>query len=288
MSTDNQPGPGGDGLQFDREEPSAPATETAASDGPLTCAACNAPIRAYYYHVNGSTACASCKGALERSVGLGAGAAGSRTGRALLFGLGAAVAGAAIYYAVIALTGWEIGLVAILIGFMVGKAVRSGAAGRGGRKYQVMAAALTYFAVGLAYAPLTLKEMLSAGTAGDSAIVLDDSTDAAASTQDDSAGALAATADADSIAGASDGAEADDASAAYMGTGGIFLAIGMTFLFVFALPVLIVFGSLPSGLISGVIIGFGCWQAWQMTGAPQLSITGPHRIGDPPPVPAQG
>ena len=62
---------------------------------------------------------------------------------AAIFGLGAALAGAAIYYAVIAITHFEIGLVAILIGYMVGYAVRKGAGGRGGLRFQILAALLT-------------------------------------------------------------------------------------------------------------------------------------------------
>ena len=76
---------------------------------------------------------------------------------ALLFGLGAGIAGAIIYYAVIAITNFEIGIVAILIGYMVGYAVRKGAGGRGGRRFQVLAVALTYIAVGLAYTPIAMK-----------------------------------------------------------------------------------------------------------------------------------
>ena len=48
--------------------------------------------------------------------------------------------------------------------------------------------------------------------------------------------------------------------------------------FSLALPVLVVFGSLPGGLISGAIIGFGMQQAWKMTGGTPLLITGPYRI----------
>jgi hypothetical protein len=52
-----------------------------------------------------------------------------------VFGLGAGIVGAVIYYAVIAITNFEIGLVAILIGYMVGQAVRKGARGRGGLRF---------------------------------------------------------------------------------------------------------------------------------------------------------
>jgi hypothetical protein len=40
----------------------------------------------------------------------------------------------------------------------------------------------------------------------------------------------------------------------------------MIMLFVLALPVLSVFGSLPTSLIGGLIIGFGMQQAWKITG----------------------
>ena len=40
---------------------------------------------------------------------------------------------------------------------MVGWAIRKGTAGRGGRRFQILAAVLTYWAVGLAYTPLAFK-----------------------------------------------------------------------------------------------------------------------------------
>ena len=77
--------------------------------------------------------------------------------KATIFGLVAAILGAALYYAVIAITNFEIGIVAIAIGYMVGFAVRKGAGG-GGRRFQVIAVLLTYWAVGLAYMPLVLRD----------------------------------------------------------------------------------------------------------------------------------
>ena len=46
-----------------------------------------------------------------------------------------------------------------------------------------------------------------------------------------------------------------------------------------ALPVLVVFGSLPSGLISAFIIFIGMRQAWKMTGALVVRVAGPYRVG---------
>ena len=48
--------------------------------------------------------------------------------------------------------------------------------------------------------------------------------------------------------------------------------------FSLALPALVVFGSLPGGLLSALIIGIGMRQAWQMTGVPPMQISGPYRI----------
>ncbi|MND05768.1 hypothetical protein D3C83_267600 [compost metagenome] len=48
--------------------------------------------------------------------------------------------------------------------------------------------------------------------------------------------------------------------------------------FALILPVLVIIGSMPSGLISAAIIGFGMLQAWQLTGAPKLAFEGPFRL----------
>jgi len=138
------------------------------------------------------------------------------------------VAGAAIYYAVIAITHLEIGLVAILIGYMVGYAVRRGAGGRGGLRFQILAAVLTYGAVGLAYAPLIVMSALAEQRA----------------------------------------------------VHAIRVAIMIPLL-----PVLMVIGSMPSGIITALIIFFGIRQAMRMTAAPLLRISGPFRIGASPSAP---
>jgi hypothetical protein len=49
--------------------------------------------------------------------------------------------------------------------------------------------------------------------------------------------------------------------------------------FIAVLPVLMIVGSFPSGLISAFIIFIGMRQAWRMTGAPSLEILGPYRVG---------
>jgi hypothetical protein len=76
-----------------------------------------------------------------------------------------AVLGAATYGSFRAVSGFDVGLVALFVGFIVGKAVHLGARERGGVRYQLLAVALTYLAVGASYAPLV------AAQGGDASIV---------------------------------------------------------------------------------------------------------------------
>jgi hypothetical protein len=198
-----------------------------------------------YFDVNGQSACQSCRDQIAQHAETPRGWA--VLARASLFGMGAAILGAVLYYAVVAITNFEIGIVAIAIGYMVGYAVRRGTRGRGGRRFQVMAVILTYWAVGLAYTPIVFK----AGR---------EQNQQAAQTQANPP--------------ASEGVDA-------AGTSDVNLPLAITMLlgFSLALPVLVVIGSLPGGFISAAIIAFGMRQAWRMTAAPQVQIAGPYRIG---------
>ena len=71
--------------------------------------------------------------------------------RAVAFGLVGAVAGALIYGAFVGLTGISIGYLAILVAYLVAKAMTIGSHERGGRKYQITALVLTYLAVAAAH-----------------------------------------------------------------------------------------------------------------------------------------
>jgi len=68
------------------------------------------------------------------------------------------VAGCALYYGVLAITGWEVGLISILVGVMVGGAVKAGARRRGGWLYQGLAMFLTYTSIVFSYLPIIFKE----------------------------------------------------------------------------------------------------------------------------------
>jgi hypothetical protein len=131
-------------LQFDSAEPQgAPAA--------VACANCAAAIRDAYHMANQTVLCERCRRTLEREWQSGSGA--GRFGRALVLGAGGAALGALVYYAVLAITRLEIGLIAILVGWLVGRAVRKGSNERGGLKYQLLAVGLTYLAIVTTYIP---------------------------------------------------------------------------------------------------------------------------------------
>jgi hypothetical protein len=124
-------------LQFDTAHPGeAP---------PTACTSCSEPIRGVYHEANGNVVCSRCRGKLEVLLATTGGM--RRFRRAVGFGLGAAIGCAIAYGAFRAFSDWDFSLIAILVGFVVGKAVFVGAERRGGRRYQVLAALLTYFAI---------------------------------------------------------------------------------------------------------------------------------------------
>ena len=255
-------------LQFDRAIESGAPAAGAQSTPALSCSHCGQQITTSYYHVDGETVCADCKQAAEQADATQS--SGGAFLRSAIFGLGAAVAGAAIYYGVIALLGLEIGIVAILIGYMVGAAVRKGARGGGGRRYQILAVALTYFSVGLAYSPLAFKGFAE-GRAKAAASAESKTFVAPSDVAADSTAAVAPA--------------PRPIAAKRIGGGALLLAFGATFLFIFVLPVLAVMGSGASGIISVIIIGVGMRQAWRMTAGHTVTITGPHKVGGSPEEP---
>ncbi|HEX7939591.1 MAG TPA: hypothetical protein VF483_11440 [Gemmatimonadaceae bacterium] len=254
------PPEGGRPLQFEK-------VEGAHTPAGMTCAYCGSAIAASYYDVNGKHACLSCKMRAERASQPAEGWV--PFAKAFLFGGAACLLGAAIYYGVAALLNLEIGLVAILIGYLVGAGVRKGTQGVGGRRYQVLALVLTYFSIGLAYAPFALKDALNSKSTPPA--VATDSPKADSADVDPSA-AITPPPKSPKSAGALAGALA--------------LVFGGGILMVFALPILSIVGDLPGGLISAAIIGFGMRQAWRMTAARIVTITGPYRVGGSAPPPA--
>ena len=255
-------------LQFDTAK-RATTQPGAAAAGGATCAVCNALIATEYYEVNSQTVCSRCQQEVAKHAEVPAGF--GVFARALLYGFGAAILGAILYYAVVKITNFEIGIVAIAIGFMVGYAIRTATGNRGGLRYQLLAIGLTYWAVGMSFMPFVFEGIKEK--------------QAAAAKQLQSAPAQAATASAteptpDTTPTEEVKAETAQAAAGDKPVGplGFLIAIGALLALSLTLPVLAAFGSMPGGLISLAIVAFGMQQAWRMTGAPRLVITGPYRI----------
>ena len=141
--------PDEDKLQFQ-------TAEYAAADASPRCGLCKAEIGDTYYHLNGSAICKVC--AVQRQANPEP-PAGRAFGKSVLYGLGAALAGSALYGIVLLATGAEFALLSILIGIMVGKAMMRGSGGRGGRKFQIVAVLLTYGSITTGYMPVVVKGM---------------------------------------------------------------------------------------------------------------------------------
>ncbi|MGA3190140.1 MAG: hypothetical protein ABSF22_23785 [Bryobacteraceae bacterium] len=137
--------PSVDSLQFRRAQP----IHTEAPGATQSCAACKQPISGQYYQVRNQVICPSCAAKIE---------AGRQSPkplpifRAVIYGAAAALAGCLLYAAVLAM-GVQIGIVAIAVGWMVGKAIRHASYGLGGRPQQILAVALTYFAISTSVLP---------------------------------------------------------------------------------------------------------------------------------------
>jgi hypothetical protein len=247
----------------------------------MSCAMCSQSIQSVYYEAGGGVLCARCRGKLESSIG--SAGKGGRVLRASAFGLLAAVAGAIVYYAIRAATGYEIGIVAIFVGWGVGRAVFVGSGGRGGRGYQALAVGLTYMAMATTYVPLAREAVMEKKAAEHSATAPLDSTNIAV----DMTGAWVepSTASTDTTSAAAAAAPAaKPATAKKLGVGGFLLGMGALLALSVALPILVGLGS-P---ISILILVFGLLQAWRMNKRVQLSVSGPYRLGSAAPASESG
>src|SRR5688572_31930952 len=142
--------------QFEHMEPREGTAQS-------TCSGCQRSIPDVYFEAAGRVFCESCRDAFMASLSGGSGI--SRLAKALVFGLAAAAVSAVVWYGIVKLTGYELGIIAIAVGFAVGGAVRFGAEQRGGWAYQSIAVLLTYLAIGASYVPLVYESFLAQASA---------------------------------------------------------------------------------------------------------------------------
>ncbi len=134
-------------MQFDKVDLAAPGEARG-------CRICKRAIADEYFEIARAVICRSCATALSGSK------EGRGTfGRALLFGVGAALLGTIVWYAITKISGYEFGLLAIGVGLFVGVAVKRGGRGLGGWRYQALAMVLTYVSITAArYVPMLILE----------------------------------------------------------------------------------------------------------------------------------
>ena len=137
--------------------------------GTTPCAECRARIVDTYYEWGGKVICGTCRSRIATVIATPA--TGGFT-RAVGFGLAAATVGSAIYFALSALTGYDVAVAMIPAGFAIGKAVWFGSGRRGGRRYQWLAACLAYAAIASTYVPFVTSGFGDRAPAPASASVL--------------------------------------------------------------------------------------------------------------------
>jgi hypothetical protein len=221
-----------DTIQFDRaEQPGTPS-----------CSVCKRPLPDQYYVVNGHVVCENCRRGVEAEWTEGG---AGRLGRAIALGVLATIACSVAWYLVLKLTGSEFGILAIVVGFVVGGAVRKGSKGRGGWRYQALAIFLTYTAIVSSYVPYMIDEarQQSAAVATDSTALTKDS--AVATAKSSKANPLVLVV-------------------------AIILGIGL----LYALPFL----AGLQNILGLVIIGIALFEAWKLNVRSELSVSGPHRV----------
>jgi hypothetical protein len=265
MNPSSDPSPSED-LQFDK-------VSYKGGEAPQkgVCQQCRQPLPGSYFQVNGAVMCLNCKDQI--STFFQSQNASLRVGKALAFGIPTAALGAGIYYAISALTGYEFGLIAILIGWMVGAVVRKGSGYRGGLPYQIIAVLLTYMAICATYVPYIIagikesmkEEQLAVGgietdTSGnlDQEFLHADSQQTTATQIPDTAGAGMNSADTQMPRSWSE--------------------ILIAYALVFALALVAPFLSGFSNILGLLIIGFGLFEAWKMNKKVLLDIQGPYEL----------
>jgi len=272
-----------DGLSFERAEFNEGAKRT------LTCGFCNQEVYKNYFEINGRIACERCRYAVERQ--LTGSSRGIRFLLALGAGMGAAGVGAALWYAVTALSGYEFGLIAVVVGVMVGYAVRWGSRGTGGWLYQALAIFLTYMSIVSTYVPTMISQLREMAESDQQAAVAQQGEISAPSDQPVAIvqeGEVAGTSNQQTAVvqpGETSSAAAEvsestagslESGAGEVTLGGTVLAFGALLLLAAAVPFL---GGFEN-IIGILIIGFALYEAWKINRRVPLELSGPYNVGE--------
>jgi hypothetical protein len=223
-------------LQFETAEGLVPQA--------ATCASCANVLSGEYHELNGHPVCATCRARAEAEYQQDQ--QWSRFTAAVAYGGGAALIGALAYWAFVKIADFEFGLMAIGVGWLVGKAVMKGSNLRGGRRYQYLAIMLTYLSITLSYGALIFEQLWKNPPKSDTVKVVE---------QAKGPGPASAAGDSNSP--------------------GFFVGFGSLLLLALISPFLSGF----SNIIGWVIIAIGLFEAWKQTRAVPFSAAGPFPLG---------
>lgn len=230
------------------------------------CKACNTTITGEYYRVNGVQACANCVEKVKQQMPKDT---HSAFVRGILFGVGGAIAGLIVYSLFWIITGIVIGYVSLAVGWLVGKAIKAGSKGIGGRRYQIVAVAFTYAAVSMSAIPMGISAYIKENknkvqtsqtkTVPNSGAVVVDGGDGSNNESEAAKSETAGTPQKKMSAGAAIGA------LLFAGLASPFLELG----------------DEPGGIIGLVILFVGMNIAWKMTAGTKIDIVGPFKASEP-------
>lgn len=233
-----------DDLQFQTAE---------VPDDRKKCSFCQQPVGETFYQVQGFDACPSC--AESRIAGQNLPDPGFL--RPFAYGSAAALGGLIAWSTISIMTGWEIGIIAIGVGWGVGTAIRKGTNGYTAKKYQILAVLLTYLAISGSFLPRLVAHMN--GSEGKAQMESQQKKEAEEKKAEKTAPAV------------SEAPQQAGFGAA------IAMLIGMTLVS----PFLGAIYEFPGGMISLLILFFALQQAWKMTQPDDAVITGPFRVEEP-------
>jgi len=273
-----------------------PAPEQPQPVRGMQCSDCRNVSRTSYYALNERPVCVRCKQQYAERIARAK--APGAWGRTVIQGFNAAAVGALVTALGITIFGFTRILCAVGVGYLVGSAIKKANGGWPGRKYQILAVGLTYFALGFGAIIPTLVVLRSARRDYQHAVA-------------DSIAAARARAAADSEA-ANDpnrpsasaidqlGAMADSMEAARfkkpvrksaagvsadkLARVSLFGVITGILTLMLTLPILanLQYGIYAAGL--GLLaFAFGMKKAWDLTeGGVELELSGPYKVGDGP------
>lgn len=244
-----------------------------ATAGPTTCSRCGIPL-SEYWAVDGTVLCERCKDEALADREAPQGRAG-RILKAIGLGTGGMIVGATIWFLVAKFTGYEVGLIAILLGFLVGKGIFIGSGKRGGLGYQLLAAAITYFGIGVGMAPMAfeqLREGIEARADSLGRTTLADTAAAPALSELSDSALDAELAKLDSAVAAAK----DTPTPAIPNAAGVVLGLVAVVVLILSLPILSIVGG---GFIGILIYGFALYEAFKLTRKVDPAVSGPHPVG---------